>query len=365
MTRYLLRSLVTPFFQENGGLIIFIYTMMVFIVNSQSGAGLYEYHLFLVLGTFKYPGMMAMVFLLWFLYTRKFTGFVVAEMHKPHNNFLSVFNYLGMGRQAGLFFIATFLLMIPVWGYVVFMVITGMQKGFYMGVGIIIGYLLLLCLGSALWLAFRLRHIAEGKIPVFKTLHYTTITGVLLRYVASKQLVTWIGLKLFTCGLVYLITVNNSIKYYDGPTVFLLISIGILGNGVIIFRCRDFEETYLSFYRTMPVGLFDRWLEYALLDLLLILPELVLLLVLAPENLPVKDGVIFSLCGYSSMLFLTSLTFYKHFTKQQFYKILLLIIAVQFVFLMTVGLTALFIVLIIAAIVLFRRKYYRFETLLP
>ncbi|WP_143708916.1 hypothetical protein [[Flexibacter] sp. ATCC 35208] len=365
MTRYLLRSLVSPFFRENSGLIIFIYTMTVFIVNSQSGAGVYEYHLFLVLGTFRHAGMMSMVFLLWFLYTRKFTAFVVTEIYKPENMFLHVFNYLSKKKQTGLLFIATFLLMIPVWAYVIFIVRTGIQYGYIGGVCLVIGYLLLLCLLSALWLGKRLRHIAEGNAPVLKSFKFTSMTGMLLRYIATKQLVTWTGLKIFTCGLLYLIAVNNSMKYYDGQTIFIVISLGILGNGILVYRCREFEDVYLNFYRTMPVSLSMRFLEYALLDFILIIPEVLLLVLLVPKHMPLTDAAIFFLCGYSSMLLMTSLTFYRHFTKSQFYKILSVVLCVQYIFLLTVGLPALYISLTMIAIALFRWRYYKYETLLP
>ncbi|RFM32985.1 hypothetical protein [Chitinophaga silvisoli] len=365
MTRYLLRSLVSPFFRENGGLIIFIYTMTVFIVNSQSGAGVYEYHLFLVLGTFRHAGMMATVFLLWLLYTRKFTAFVVNEIYKPENAFLNVFNYLSRKRKTGILFIATFLLMIPVWAYVVFMVITGVQYGYIGGVLLIIGYLLLLCFLSALWLEQRLRYIADGKTPVIRSIKFTSFTGTLLRYVATKQLVTWAGLKIFTCGLLFLIAVNNPMRYYDGQTIFIVVSLGILGNGVLVYRCREFEDVYLNFYRTMPVGLNTRLLEYALLDLILIIPEIILLVLFVPKHMPLYDAVTFSLCGYGSMLLMTSLTFYRHFTKSQFYKLLSIVLCIQYIFLMTVGLPALYIALTLLAIIIFRWRYYKYETLLP
>lgn len=365
MTRYLLRSLVSPFFRENGGLIIFIYTMTVFIVNSQSGAGVYEYHLFLVLGTFKHAGMMGMVFLLWFLYTRKFTAFVVTEIYKPENMFLHVFNYLSKKRQTGLLFMATLLLMIPVWAYVIFIVRTGIQYGYIGGVCLVIGYLLLLCLLSALWLGNRLRLIAEGKAPVLKSFKFTSMTGMLLRYIATKQLVTWAGLKIFTCGLLYLIAVNNSMKYYDGQTIFIVISLGILGNGILVYRCREFEDVYLNFYRTMPVSQSMRFLEYALLDFTLIIPEVLLIVLLVPKHMPLTDAVTFCLCGYSSMLLMTSLTYFRHFTKSQFYKILSVVLCVQYIFLLTVGLPALYIALTLTAIALFRWRYYKYETLLP
>lgn len=365
MTKYLLRSLVSPFFRENGGLIIFIYTMTVAIVSSQSGAGVYEYHLFLVLGAFRHAGMMATVFFLWLLYTRKFTSFVVTEIYKPENMFLHVFNYLSRIRKTGLLFLATLLLMIPVWAYVVFIVITGVQYGYTGGVCLVIGYLLLLCFLSALWLERRLQNISAGKTPVLRSVGFTSFTGTLLRYVATKQLATWTGLKIFTCGLLFLIAVNNPMRYYDGQTIFIVVSLGILGNGVLVYRCREFEELYMSFYRTMPVRTSLRFLEYALLDFILIIPEILLLILFVPKHMPLSDAVTFCLCGYSSMLLMTGITFYRQFTKSQFYKILSLILCVQYIFLLTVGLPALYIVLTLTAIGLFRWKYYKYETLLP
>jgi hypothetical protein len=115
----------------------------------------------------------------------------------------------------------------------------------------------------------------------------------------------------------------------------------------------------------MPVRLGVRFLEYALLDFILIIPEILLLLLFVPKHMPLFDAVTFCLCGYSSMLLMTGITFYKQFTKSQFYKLLSLVLCLQYIFLMTVGLPALYIVLTILAILLFRWRFYKYETLLP
>ena len=47
------KALVKPFYRENAGLFVFVFTMMFFIVNKVGGAELLEYHYSLILGTLK------------------------------------------------------------------------------------------------------------------------------------------------------------------------------------------------------------------------------------------------------------------------------------------------------------------------
>ena len=48
--KILFQTLVKPFYKENKGAFIFIFTMFFFIVSQQSDAGLYAYHYSLVTG---------------------------------------------------------------------------------------------------------------------------------------------------------------------------------------------------------------------------------------------------------------------------------------------------------------------------
>jgi len=57
----------------------------------------------------------------------------------------------------------------------------------------------------------------------------------------------WAGVKLFTCGALYLIALNNTVTDYDTSMVFLFLNFGILANGVLIYRIREFKETYVRF----------------------------------------------------------------------------------------------------------------------
>ncbi|MDA3613945.1 hypothetical protein [Polluticaenibacter yanchengensis] len=186
---------------------------------------------------------------------------------------------------------------------------------------------------------------------------------IVARFVMTKQKLLWLGLKLFTCGIVYLISRNNEISAPDDIVLlYIFLSFGILANGIIVYRIRQFEQASLFFYRGLPVSYFKRFLNYSTLYFLLLVPEFITLIMLAPKHLDLIIAIRFSLCSYSLLLLMNSITFIQNFKIKDFLKILLLIFCVQLVFINTIGLTFWYLLCFILAILLFVTNYYKFES---
>ncbi|NSL85338.1 hypothetical protein ECE50_000745 [Chitinophaga sp. Mgbs1] len=362
--RIFFRAFVKPFYQENGGILVFIFTMMFFIVSQQSGAGLYEYHLFLVIGMLKSPAILIVVFLLWLLYTRKLSVFVTAQLRRQEYAFLHIIRHLSNRQQFSLFFFTVLWLQLPVWLYTVFIVITGWLYHYFTALIIVLAYLLVLCAGTAWLQAYRLNHPESRLLTAFRNRAWmpsSTYTGILLRFVFSRQMTTWMGIQLFTCILLYCIAVNNPLSDFDAPAVFIVFMLGILGNGVLVYRIREFEETYARFYRSMPAGWWQRAGQYAGAYLLLLLPVLLTLGILTPAHIPLKAALHFALCGYSTLLLMHGILLWQPYNRKAYTVILFLLFCLQYVFLMVSGLTILSVLCFAGSLLLQRYAYYHYE----
>ena len=362
----LFQALVKPFYRENKGTLVFIFTMMFFIVSQQSGAGLYAYHYSLVTGMLSGTGFLLFVFFIWFLYTRKCIAFVSDAINNPAYGFMHIFNCLGKTKRISLFFLVEAWLLMPILLYAVFIVFTGLQQHFYIPVVVVIVYLILLCIVPALWYVSLLNNPRKFqavtgeksiRLPVFSSGYH----AILFRFIANRQKTLWVGIKVFTCCMLYLNLRNNSSPGYDSSYAFIFFSFGILSNGVIIYRIRQFEESCCSFYRGLPVPLLKRLLEYSLFYVVLLIPEFVMGMILTPHRLHYADAISFSLCGYSLLLLMNSITYLRNFSMKDYLKILLLIFFVEYFFFMAFGLTILYAVFFISAITFFLKGYYTFD----
>ncbi len=362
----LFQSFVKPFYKENTGLFVFVYTMMFCIVGVVDGAGLIEYHYSLITGILSNWKFLLFVFFTWFLYARKYAVFVSVTMHKPQYAFMHIFNCLSKVQQYTLFFKVQLWLMLPVLLYTVIIYFIGYWQHRYVPLIYITLYLLLLCIAADAWHVYLLHNLQQKKIlfwqkvQLFPTLSASYLM-VLLRFVARKQIIIWAGIKVYTCGILYMIARNNSVHDTDIVPAFLFFNFGILSNGILVYRIREFEETYLTFYRGAPVSLIKRFLQYAFFYCVLLVPEFITAGKLIPVHLDDAQAIRFALCGYSLLLLMNSITFIQNFSTKEFVKILILLFFVVCIFLPSFGLTVLYLFLFAVAIVTFLRSYYQFE----
>ena len=359
------QSFVKPFYKENAGALVFVFTMMFCIVSTMDGAGMFAYHYSLVTSMLTSPVVFGIVLLLWFLYARKCAMFVSGVMQSPHFAFLHIMNCLSKPRRFWLFLIVELWLLMPILSYSLFILYVGLHQQLYLPVVLVALYLLLLCLVSAIW------HIHILQNPsVTGSFSWRKVTGrlaylssypaILVSFIAQKQKAIWIGVKLYTCGVLYLIARNNSAASYDTLMAFLFFNFGIYANGVLVYLVREFEETYLSFYRGLPQSSLQRLGHYVLVYFILLIPEFITILLLTPVHLHYKDAVSFSLCAYSLLLLMNSILFLADFSTKEYAVILLGVFCVQYI-LLPAGYSFLFPSFFFAAIVLFLWRYHHFE----
>ena len=363
-SKILFQLFVKPFYKENAGIFIFIFAMMFFVVSEQSGAGLYEYHFSLCIGMLSNNIFLISIFFVWLIYSYKCVAFVSLLFNKPEYSFGSIYNSFAKSKRVGLFFVVQVWLMLPILVYALFILHCGLKQHLYTSLFFVFSFLFALCFLPAIWYVHLLKYQRrKSKISAVSFANiFPAYETIMLQFVFSKQKLLWLGLKLFTCGLIYMISRNGLIsESNDIGVLFVFFDFGILANGVIVYRIRQFEEACLFFYRGLPVSYFKRFLNYSILYFILLIPEFIILIMLVPKHLEFSIATRFALCGYSLLLLMNSITFIKYFTMKDFLKILLVIFCIQYAFLNSIGLTSLYLLCFLFAILFFRIGYYKFE----
>lgn len=366
--KILFRVFVKSFYKENFNSFLFLFTMMFFIVGNVDGAGIYEYHYSLVKGMLSSTAFLLLVFAVWFIYARKCAVFVADLISNPQYIFLQVINRLEKRRQLYLFIITAVWLLLPVLLYSVFIVYVGCDLHLYMPLMVALLYLLILLIATALGhlyllnnfhtnykSIFSLKNVIAGLIPSYR--YYI----ILLRFVADKQKIIWVTIKIFTCGSLYLLALNNTDAHYDSKIVFLFFNFGVLANGIIIFRIREFEEEQLSFYHGLPVTLIKRFIQYLIVYFILLIPEFITAAILTPVHLTNDDAVSFYLCAYSIILLLNSVTFFEDLQLKEYIALFLPVFCLQYTLIILGGFVLMYIVFFILAILVFFTSWYKFE----
>jgi len=359
----LFRSLVGPFYKENISLLFFLFIVMIGVVGEDNGAEIWQYHYSLALAMLQNAGYLLFVFVAWLLYTRKCVLFVAGLLKQPDYSFIAVCNGFNKARRFLEFLWVAIWLLLPLVLYGVFVVVYGWIHHFYLPIIAVAVFLLSLCLCSALWFVYTMDTLYKEKAAIHLRLPLPSSHAmILLRQVAQKQKIMWLAFKLFTCGVLYGIALNNTTPNdYETVSLFLFFNFGVLANGVIVFGLREFEETHLFFYRAVPVPLFRRLAGYALAYFVLLIPEFITTALLVPVHLHYGDALLFSVCAYGLVLLMNSITFLGNFSRKEYFFLLLMVFCVEYIFLGGIGLPMLCGLLLAAAIIAFLAGYYRFE----
>ena len=358
----LFKGLVKPFYKENAGRFLFAFILFFGVIG---GAGVISYHTSLINSMLQSEVILLIVFFVWLLYVAKFSAFVTSRIKSQQFEFLGELNSLTRTKRIRLFLVVEIWLMIPILLYSIFIIWIGIGLHFYIKTGIIITYLFLLCFITAInhvtILNGRRSQVFLISAVKWNPVFSLTYPSILIRFIANQQKMLWVGLKFFTCGLLYLLARNNQLDNPDTPTIFVFFNFGLFANGVLIYRIRSFESTYLGFYRGLPVTLVRRFIQYCVAYLIILIPEFCTLALLTPLHMTGSDAINFGLSSFALLVLMNSISFLRDFGMQEYLKILLLLLGLQYFFMMVAGLALLAACSLLVAFLFFTLGYYKFE----
>ena len=361
----LFRSFVKPFYRQNAGFFTFLFIILFGAVGRVDGAGLFEYHYSLIRGMFKNPYVFLLILFFWILYAKKCEQFVLNILRKPEFAFLQIFSQLDSKTMYVLLIIVQVALFMPIIAYAVIIGIAGIHLHAYISCGFLLLYLVSLCLLSARWYLYNIQNpgISEETKTEKINLRLTESSywKLFIRFIGRNKKLLLTGIKIFSCGILYGMLANQTGNEYDLGMIILFFSLGILGHGLLIHQIRDLEETRLTFYRSIPVSLFRRFIQYASFYLVLLLPEIFTILLLTPKHLHYSDALLFIFFSYSLLLFMHSLLFIQFFPMKTYLKIILCLYLTIYCSILTSSLLWLCIFLFFSSLAIFRVRYYQYE----
>lgn len=317
------KVLIRQYYRQNAGFFLFFFLFFFGIVAPSQQLA---YHYAIILGILYTPALLVLVLFCWLLYAIKCIRWIIAAQQSPDHGFLHVLPLAGRMRAFRLLLEIQIILFLPIILYAITVVVIACIQTVWPVAVLIICFIVLICLISTSLFWYELfspgrltrMHFLYGKTTRQK---YTPYWSFLLHGLMTEHKALLAGIKLFGCGILYLLLKIQTPDDYDIRMPFLVFSIALLGHGAPIYQTRRMEEEKLLFYRSMPVPLFNRLLQYMILYLVVFLPEIIIIGWLMPDHIRIKDALGFVLAGYSTLLLLNSCLFIGSLQRSDFVKL--------------------------------------------
>ena len=365
-TRYLLvNSLVKSFYRQHAAFFVFIFLLLFGVVGVVDGAGIIEFHLSLVRAILTNPLIFLLTLLLWLLYAKKCEQFIITTLGRSEFSFLQLLALIENRTLTGLLVIVQSLLFLPVIIYGLIIFIIGILSHSFWSSAILLTYLIVVTLISVRWYAYHLQggriHNEKKRIISQVSIVESSYWKLFIRYILYNKKLLFIGIKIFSCGILWCTLVNQTGTDYELNMILLFYCMAILGHGLLIHQIRDLEETRLTFYRSAPIPMGKRFYQYALFFFILLVPEIITIVLLTPKHLTYAGALLFIGLGYGLLLFLHCLLFIQFFPMKDYLKILLCLFLVTYSSVLT-GTTVWFcLLLLLSSFMILRIYYYQFE----
>ena len=258
------------------------------------------------MGILEAPVFLVLVAFAWLLYAGKVVQFVFRVLDSPEGLFVTRLRCLTPGRCFRLLLRIQHRLFLPVSCYALIIVGVAIYRGAWAAASFVVGYVALICGVSAMLYYRRLGHpraIGGRRYwRVIRSWRSVPYWSVLVRFLVIDNGWLLASIKVFSCGLLYLLLRVQTPGEYDLRAVYFSYSMGLFGHGILLFRCRRLETGRLLFYRALPVSLGRRLGQYCLFCLFLLLPEILILGWLTPNPIRSIDVLELVITGYSLLI---------------------------------------------------------------
>jgi hypothetical protein len=366
ITKVLLRILAWRFYRENSGLLLFSYVSVISYCFFIKTAGVYQsndsvfYHLMLVMTFIISPTIMLLVFILYFIYTLKSWKYVAGQLKQENNQFLFYsFNACNKAAQFLSLFYVQLTISLPLIGYWLFATILGVLFNANVIPLITLIYILFLSAFSAFLYRYWLNKIkTPNRQSLFGGLcmHWRKPYSLLFLYYLSRRLKLSLLLTK-VCSWLIIIGIYQGFSDDDSKSKIpgmIILSI-VMVHSFLVYKDQYFKEIYLNFSRNMPYKRLSVLLNFGLVFLVIISPELFWLGTTFNLTAGAKSLVLglTTTLLFRSLIYLTGLEIYKYLVWT------FCLFVLQFYMLLFDQLWLLLIVNLSVALVIFYTRYYK------
>jgi hypothetical protein len=368
LTKVLIKIFVKGFYRVHSGLLLFFFVTIITcgffveVLNQThfSPDEVIEFNLLIVLTLISSPVVLVLTFVGWIIYAIKSWNYAAAQLLIPSNQFLfyssTSINKLDQFKS---WFIVQFIIFLPIVVYGLFSFVIGIIFGYYTAPIIILLFILLLSTISAFV------HVRQVNNPInvnSKSIFSRLVSGwdkpffsLFLYHAFDRLKITLIITKFISYGIIvggfYLLAnVNDELR------VASIITLGIvMTHSILLYQSYRFENSYLSFVRNFPFSKTKICSEWALMYLLLTLPENIWLL----ARLDVGIGVALVLFNVSTGMLIRSLLYFLGLDMRKYLYWVFYLLSLLFVAILLKLIWLLVLVNLVASFIIFNRNYYQ------
>lgn len=350
------------FYQRHAGLFLFAFILLFGVVQ---GDQLISYHLTLMYAMLGSWLFMLAVSGIWLLYALKCYQFTVKTFAEKQNQFLYISAALPPAIQLGGLLVMQCFLYLPVLLYATVLVSVGIYTGQFIAVAYVIVIHTTVCFLSAFLYRFHLNHPVRGETFLLHKLVNIPFTQTFPFFFLSQLLremkVIFIVTKFFSAIFIIAFLNGFFIDTYDSRVVMLGFMASLIAHCVMVFEFRKFEETMVGFYRNLPVSSLRRWLNFALVYAMILLPEWVIFIFALPHRLHVSDAIWLPFFGTGFLIAYHCLLYKPPLDMEKYLQWVFAIAAVIFFLLLYQLYFVIILSLSLLSMYYFRRWYYKFE----
>lgn len=355
----LVKIFANSFYKAHAG--IFLFLLLTLLGFGYFGSVI-AFHKSLMLYFIAKPLIMVIVFSVLLLYTFKCLHFISAKIYQVHQQFLfySVNSYAKI-QQIWAWVIVQAVVSIPILAYMLISVALAISHQYYFSAFIILVYLAALLLLSALFYTWQINKLIDGhkstlilkltrpfRKPFFTLYVYHVFHAVKIKYLIIKLL------SYLTITAVFLL-------FADVKTDIRVASIAMLAvataHCMLVLEARQFEITFLTFARTLPISRFKLFISQIGTYGLLLFPEFIWLLF----NLPALTALgLFAFC-LSIVLLLSSSLYLLGLDQEKYLKVVFAIFVITFMLILFNLMCISVLINVSAAYLIFYLNYYKFK----
>jgi hypothetical protein len=270
------KVLVNHFYKVNAGFFMFLFFVLFGLPNEVAG-----FHLSIIHIIIESPAVLAVILLVWLLYSFKCLDYVVRQLNEHPQQFLFTITSLPV-RQCLLALVYVQVMVgMPVLAYAGVVAVVAAQSHSYLCVAEVIAFNIFTTVGAAIIYLHALQ-----RRPFFKPVNLLPTIGfriskpvfsIPLFYIWHQRKQMLFVSKFFSLlFLLGFIQIYGPEKYDTRPLLhcFMLV---IAANSSIVFQIVNFESGQLIFYKNFPFDIAQRFGSMLLMYLVLLLPELLFL----------------------------------------------------------------------------------------
>jgi hypothetical protein len=367
LTNVLIKIFVKGFYRVHSGLLLFFFVTIItcgFFVevlnqNHLPPSEVIKLNLLIVLTLISSPVVLTLVFVGWLIFTIKSLDYVTAQFMVSSNLFLS-YSSTSSDKitQFKSWFIVQILISLPIIGYGLFSLLVGIIYGYYVAPVIILLFVLLLAFVSALVYV----RCVNNPININQKSIFSKISkgwakpffSLFLYHAFDRLKMTLIVTKLFSYGIIvggYYLLANVN----DEQRVVSIIMLGVvMAHAILIYQSYRFEIFYLSFSRNFPFSENKIYLNWALMYLLLTLPESIWLL----TRLDIGISIVLVLFNLGTGILIRSLLYFLGLDMKKYLYWIFYLFNLLFVAILLKLIWLLVLLTVVASFIIFNRNYY-------